>query len=191
MSAPTPTIASLKDTTRSRKNWISWLALGATHTVEDAEAYTLRKSAEMDARDLATVKTPIPGLDVCHLRAEWQKRQIELNTEKAQLHINKLLIWFLAYDGKERIMENLKNAIKSATHKRDMKVNIVSFDYKDTVALDEKDESTSLKIDWIIKKTNFLTQLQDCFGDNFKIRRTMALNDADSIIITLVLEFWY
>lgn len=184
----TPSITSLKDNASSRKNWISWLALGATHTVEDAEAYTLRKSAEMDETNLATVKTPIPGLDVCHLRTEWQKRQIELNTVIAQKHIDRLLIWLLAYDGKERIMENLKNAINTAMHKREMKVNIVSFDYKDTVALDDE---SYYEIDWIIMKTNFLQQLQDCFGDNFKIRRTSAFNKVTvSFTVTLTLEFW-
>jgi hypothetical protein len=188
MSAPS--ITSLKANYDNRKNWISWLSLGATRTVEDAEAFTLREKNKMDATDLAIVKTPIKDLDICHLRHAWQLRQIELNTVKAQQHINKLLIWFLAYDGKEYIMESLTNAIKNATNKRDMRVNIVSFDNEDTVALDDEDESTSLKIDWIVKKTNFLTQLKDCFGDMFKVRRTISVSDEERLIITLVLEFW-
>jgi hypothetical protein len=198
----TPTIASLKavddEKTRGRMNWVTWLSLGATRTVEDAEAFCLREHAKIlaekkaqDETTLSTIKTPVAGLDICRLRHAWQLRQIELNTANAQDHINKLILWILAYDGKERIMENLTNAIKSAGRKCEMKVNILSYDSEDTIKLNDEDESTSLKIDWIIKKTNFLQQLAECFGPTFKVRRTLFFNqEAETFVPTLVLEFW-
>ncbi len=203
MSAPTPTIASLKATDdkwiRDRTYWSSWLSLAATRTVEEAEAYCLREHAlllaEKKAQDsewLGLIKTPVAGLDICRLRHAWQLRQIELTTAKAQQHINKLILWILAHDGKQRIMENLTNAIKNATHKREMKVNIVSFEHEDTVALNDEDPSSSLKIEWIVKKTNFLQQLAECFGPTFKVRRTLTFMDEsmEHVAITLSLEFW-
>ncbi len=202
MSAPTPTIASLKATddekTRSRMNWASWLSLAATRTVEDAEAYCLQKRAEVlaekEAQDeewLCLIKTPVAGLDVCKLRVEWQKRQTELTTATAQEHINKLILWILAHDGKQRIMQNLTNAIKSAKEKREMKVNILSYHCDDTVSLNDEDPSSSLNINWIVKKTNFLQQLAECFGPTFKVRHTLFFNqETETFVPTLILEFW-
>ena len=179
---------------RDRMNWNCIAALSSSRTVEHAEqiaAHLNEQDRIKELEELAAATTPITGLVTHHLRTEWQKRQIELNTQKAQLHINKLLVWFLGYGAKARIMENLTNAIKTATHKREMKVNIVSFDSEDMVFSDEEDASTFLKIDWVVKKTNFLTQLKNCFGENFNIRRTVSTsNDEERLIITLVLEFW-
>lgn len=198
----TPTIASLKaaddEKTRSRMNWASWLSLAATRTVEEAEAHCLREHAkilaEKKAQDEATVstlKTPVAPIDICKLRVEWQKRQMELNAAKAQEHINKLIFWILGYDGKERIMENLTNAIKSATEKRDMKVKILSYHCDDTVCAKDDDESSALTINWIVKKTNFLQQLAACFGPFFKVRHTLFFNqETETFVPTLVLEFW-
>jgi hypothetical protein len=202
MSAPTPTIASLKaaddEKTRSRMNWVTWLSLGATRTVEEAEAHCLREHAKIlaekkaqDETTLSTLKKPVPAISVCKLRGEWHKREIEFNTIKVQEQINKLIFWILAYDGKERIMENLTNAIKSATEKRDMKVKILSYHCDDTVKLNDEDESTSLTINWIVKNTSFLQQLAACFGPFFKVRHTLFFNqETETFVPTLILEFW-
>jgi small subunit ribosomal protein S18 len=85
----------------------------------------------------------------------------------------------------------ITNAIKNATEKREMKVNILSYDCEDTVSLNDEE----LKINWLVKKTNFLTQLKNCFSGSydtsFNVRRTTTPNEAaDSIPVTLFLEFW-
>ena len=193
---------SISDFNRRDRDRLSWnviAALTSSRTVEHAEeiaAHLNEQDRIKELEELAKVTAPPTPLERCELRHElctaWQMRQRELTTQKAQKHIDRLLVWFLGYGAKARIMENLKNNIKTAMHKRELKAHIISYDFKDTVALDDK---SSYEIDWIVKKTNFLTQLKNCFNGSddtsFNVRRTTTSNDAaDSITVTLTLEFW-
>lgn len=185
-----------------RMRWNCIAALTSSRTVEHAEEIANRLNEEdriKELEELAKVTAPPTPLERCEIRHElctaWQMRQREINTQKAQKHIDRLLVWFLGYGAKARIMENLKNNIKTATHKRELKAHIISYDSEDMVFSNEEDESTFLKIDWIVKKTNFLQQLKNCFcgsdDTSFTVRRTIAASaDLDMLTVTLVLEFW-
>ena len=135
-----------------------------------------------------TLTTPIDENDVDDLQWAWTERQKKLNTEKAQKHINTLLNMILADGGKDTIIQNIRKAIHTATHKRDLKTETITYDSDDTIT----EDGVTYHLDWLVKKTDVLSQIANAFNQmHFVARRSSEYNAITGLtLIRIIVEFW-
>ncbi len=155
----------------------------------DAHREVLREEAAREAAiALAALKVPIEEFAVEVLQWKWSERQKRLNTEKAQKHINVILNWVLANGGKGAIIQNIRKAIATATHKRDLKSESFTYDINDEIT----EDGVTYNVDWLIKNTNVLTQIASAFNEeHFVARRSSEYNPVTGLtLIRIIVEFW-
>ena len=157
-------------------------------TVEAHRKVLREEAAREAALALNTLITPLEENVVEDLQWVWTERQRKLNTEKAQKHINTILKWILDDGGKEIIVQNIRKAIHTATHKRDLKVTTLSYDSDDTLT----EDGVTYNIDWLVKKTDVLSQIAKAFNHlHFVARRSSEYDATNGLTtISIIVEFW-
>ena len=157
-------------------------------TVEAHKAVLREEAAREAALAFNTLTTPLEENDVEDLQWIWTEHQKNLNTKKAQPHINTLLKWILADGGKDTIVQNIRKAIKTATHKRDLKTTTLTYDDDDTIT----ENGVTYRIDWLVKKTDVLSQIAKAFNETHFVARRSYEYDTETNLthIHIILEFW-
>ncbi len=163
-------------------------SLGTTHLFNSAvEAHRQVLAEERDYQEaiaLNTIKTEMDEVEVEDLQCAWKARETSLNTAKTQKHIDILLKWILDDGGKQTIIDKLRTAIATATHKRDLKAELIHYSADDLITYN----NISYRVDWIVLHTDALTQIAKAFNaTHFSAHRIKSLADDT---MTLILKFW-
>ncbi len=173
-------------TTETYEENFKWPTVEAHREVLAEEAEEAEREA---AIALDTLKLPLEDIEVESLQWHWRVRQKNLNTKKAQKHINTLIRRILGYGGKEVIVENLRKATATASHKRDLKADALVYNINDTI----REDNTTYHIDWLVKNTNILTQIAKAFNEeHFMARRSPEYTNITTgdTHVHIIVEFW-
>lgn len=163
-------------------------SLGTTHLFNSAVEAHRKVLAEEREREeaiaLNTIKQEMEEVEVEDLQCAWKARETSLNTTKTQKHIDILLKWILDDGGKQTIIHKLRSAIATATHKRDLKADLIHYCADDLITYN----NISYRVDWIVLHTDALAQIAKAFNSaHFSAHRIKSLADDT---MTLILKFW-
>ena len=167
----------------------TYLSLPGVMTAVEAHKQVLAEEREYEAElALNTIKTEMDELDLEDLQWAWKSRQTTLNTNKTQKYIDTLIKWILDDGGKQTIIDKLRTAIATATHKRDLNATLFTYDLDDLITLN----NISYRVDWIVLHTDVLTHIAKAFNStHFSVHRVKHYNsETEHTCITLVLKFW-